>query len=154
MTSPDTGFTLAEKIQQQRSNAQLLALQPFRDRRLRAVKLLQNLIDNQRATPSDHLLTAQLYEWLGDVAKAPGCYSALLTLPGAKSPEIFVAAGQFLVRHGDLDGAAIALRWLDDQPRQAAAAKILRARLLHAQNQTPKAMELLKESAEKDGADR
>jgi predicted Zn-dependent protease len=154
MTSNEAGLTLAEKIQQQRSNAQLLAIKPFRDRRQRAVRLLENLIDNQLATPADHLLTAQLYEWLGDVAKARARYTALLTLPGANSPEIFAAAGQFLVRHGDLDGAAIALRGLDDQPRQAAAANILRARLLHAQNQTKKAKDLLKESADKDGTDR
>jgi predicted Zn-dependent protease len=157
MKSPggnEAGLTLAEKIQQQRSNAQLLALQPFRDRRQRAVKLLENLIDNQLANPADHLLTAQLYEWLGDVAKARARYTALLTLPGVNNPDIFVAAGQFLIRHGDLDGAALALRGLDQQPRQAAAANILRARLLHAQNQTDKAVALLKDSAEKGGTDR
>jgi tetratricopeptide (TPR) repeat protein len=148
------GLSLAEKLQQRRSYAQILALQPLRERWRQAVAILEDLISNHVATPADHLLTAQLYESLDEVAKARARYTALLTLPGANSPDMFAAAGRFLVRHGDLDGAALALSGLESLPRQAAAAKMLRARLLHAQNQTKMAVTLLLESADKDGIDR
>jgi len=147
-------LSIAEKIQQIRANAHLLAMQPFRNPRRQAAQILEQLIDRRLATPADHLLAAQLYEAVGDVAKARTRYTAFLTLPGGDTAAMLVAAGRFLVRHGDLDGAAHVLDELQRKPQQAAAAKELRARMLHAQNQTEKAVELILETAETDGIDR
>lgn len=150
---PGADLSAAEKVQQQRARAQVYALQPTRSLRREAIRILEGLIDRQLATPADQLLTAQLYEAIGDVGKARPRYTALLTLPG-DNPSILAEAGRFLVRHADLDGAALALRALETHHPQMVAAKFLRARLLHAQNQTAKAFALLRECAEKDGANR
>jgi tetratricopeptide (TPR) repeat protein len=152
--SDATALSVLEKGQQERSRAQAYAMQPFREQRLTAVQILQSLIDRKLATPSDHLLAAQLYEALGDLPKARARYTALLTLPGASTPTILGTAGRFLIRHGDLDGAALALAELKKQPVQTAATIELQARLFHAQNQTKEAVTLLEKTAEIDGISR
>jgi tetratricopeptide (TPR) repeat protein len=148
-------LSAAEKIQQKRSHAQILALQPFKIKRREAAQILDGLIDQQLATPADHLLAAQLYDSVDDLAKARARYLALLTMPGGNSPAILASAGRFLVRHGDLDGAAMALSGLEkSRPQQPTTVKELRARMLHAQNRTSEAVDLLKEVAAMDGTDR
>jgi tetratricopeptide (TPR) repeat protein len=152
--APGVDLSVAEKVQQKRARAHVLALQPFRNRRREAARILEDLIDQQVATPADQLLAAQLYESVDDLAKARVRYSGLLTMPGGDTPAILAAAGRFLVQNGDLHGAGLALRGLENQSQQAVAAKVLRARLFHAEGQTAKAVALLLECADEKGTDR
>jgi tetratricopeptide (TPR) repeat protein len=147
--SPEGG---QEAVANRRTRAQVLALQNSRPQRRAAAQILEGLIEEKVATPADHLLAAQLYEAVGDWSKARGRYLGLLAMPGGVGPDALAVAARSLLRHGDADAAAPAVKRLEAlAPPQALATKELQARLLHLGGRGREAVTLLQGSAPAGG---
>jgi tetratricopeptide (TPR) repeat protein len=142
----------ADKIEEQRTRAKLLALQTTAVSRRAAIKILEGLIERRVEGPQDYVLVGQLYEALNDWPRARQHYERLLALADITAPADLAGVARSMIRHGDADGGQKALENLTRQAPQAPATKEVRARLLHYRGRTAEATALIRECAADGGA--
>lgn len=141
---------------EQRVRAQVLASQPWRESRKKAIALLDDLSSRRALLPDDQFLLAQLFESDGNWQKARESLR-LLTGP-AKNPTYLAYYAQALLRHRELSDAERCIGRLEQleksrrlEPNTLGAVE-LRALLLEAKGEGDKAVALLKDHAARPGA--
>jgi predicted Zn-dependent protease len=136
-----------------RTQAAGLATQGNRSDRIKAIALLQGLIDEGRDQPPDRLLLAQLHEANNDWPKARQQLTALLKMAGGDTPASVIYYVSALLRHGEVEEAARALNQLEKVPAAAATLAFvsLKAQVWHRQGKEKEAVNLLIEHATKRG---
>ena len=126
-----------------RALAQVYAADPQRLKRDRALLLLENMLEDQTAIPSDQLKLANMYEAAGDWIKASNLYRSLVaTYP--KEPRYLVAFIEALLRHNEVSSVEMYLNRLVEIAPEWFVTLSLRADLLCAKNQPDIAFDLMK----------
>jgi len=150
---PTERITGTENI---RTLARVLATQQQRQLRDRAIEFLEELQRFQALLPEDHYVLALLYDARGNV---PQCLDQLrsLVLSHPESPQYQAQYTQTLIRERHPDAEAQLGRLIELETKQGAAPGAyatvdLRVRLLEAQEQKDKALELVKEHIGRKGA--
>jgi tetratricopeptide (TPR) repeat protein len=144
-------------VEGRRAQAVILATRGNRRDRLRAVELVQKLIDEGRDQPPDRLLLAQLHEANNDWRSARKQLSILWQMAGgnADAPQganisaIQVAYISAMLRHGEVEEAEAALGRLEKVPSAAGTLPFvsLQAQLRHRQGKEKEAVRLLQDHA-------
>ena len=126
-----------------------LALLKHRADRQAAIRILLQMRERQPLTFNDQFLLAQLYDSVGAWDKAQVELSALVNKDGKNfSYRSRLALG--LLRHGQSDAVPPLLDKLEELYAASPATAEIKARLLHAQGKGPKAVEVLREYAQKN----
>jgi tetratricopeptide (TPR) repeat protein len=95
-----------------RARAHVLALQPQRPNRKKAIALLEKLRDNQALTPEDQLLLARLYNAEGNWPKTRALLSELVTKVN-QTPLFLMAYADGLLAHKELAEANVIITKLE-----------------------------------------
>lgn len=166
LARPEKGGDRSDNTESQRARARVLATQPQRQFRERAIELLEDLRARGALTPDDQFVLALLLEAQGAKEKSFNQIEALVKsqadqpqyLSQGLTPQYLAKYVQILLRQNQLDVAA---RWIDEieklerqrevQPNDYLSVE-LRARLLEARNQGDKAITLLRAHAERRNA--
>ncbi len=106
--TPNAGAALDEV----RARAHVLALQPQRPNRKKAIALLEKLRDNQAMTPEDQLLLARLYNAEGNWPKTRALLSELVTKVN-RTPLFQMAYADGLLAHKELAEADVVIGKLE-----------------------------------------
>jgi tetratricopeptide (TPR) repeat protein len=131
-----------------RTKAQVLAMQPNKLRRQEAINILNQVLAAERARADDLFLLGQLYEANGEWDQARATMHRLLEF--APEPTYLAAFARSLLRHDSLPEAEAYLTRLERvAPKQAATIEI-KARVLHAQQQDAEATRLVRDFAASD----
>jgi tetratricopeptide (TPR) repeat protein len=166
LARPEKGGDRSENTESQRVRARVLATQPQRQFRERAIELLQDLRVRGALTPDDQFVLALLLEAQGAKQQSFDQIEALVKsqadqpqfLSQGQTPQYLAKYVQMLLRQGQLEQAG---RWIDEieklerqrevQPNDYLSVE-LRARLLEARNQGDKAIALLRAHADRRNA--
>lgn len=133
-----------------RAQAAVLALQPRRDQRRRAIRVIEELIHRETAQPQDQLLLARLLDadrnWPGARAR----FQLLVdSLNGRPEQRDFIAEfARALLQHGETREAQRLVEAIEKLAPQAPGTIELKARLLVAQGQKEQAESLLSSFAQ------
>jgi Tfp pilus assembly protein PilF len=156
----------ADNTELQRTRARVLAAQPQRYFRDKAVELFEGLASSGGLTPDDRYVLALLYDAGGDWPRAKETLADLVSAQyGSRQDQLRPQTAQYLaqyvqglIRNKEL---AEAQRWLErlegvekirNLPWGALATADLRARLLEAQGERDKALDLLRKYRTRSGA--
>ena len=153
---PEPESVRQESVEARRARARVLATQPQRQFRARAIQLLEGL---QSSDPDDQFVLAVLYDADGDMTKEVEVLKHLAAADDrAVNPAYLSQYAQVLLRQSDTDGAAEQVARLEklESARQAGKGAFgtveLRARLLEAQNHGDDAVKLLDAHVHRSGA--
>jgi tetratricopeptide (TPR) repeat protein len=163
---PDDAASRAEGAEARRAKARVLATQPQRQFRARAIQLLEGL---QSADPDDQFVLAMLYLGDGDDARGGDILKHIAGLPDrALLPAYLGQYVQLLLRTGTTDPAAPNRTKLDEagrqlarleqlekdrgKPRGAFGTVDLRARLLEARGEGAQALDMLRDFTKRPSA--
>ena len=138
-----------ETIEQLRTKAMTLALLQHREDRQAAIRMLLQMRDRQPLLASDQFLLAELYDSVGNWDKAHVELSALVN-KDSKNASYLTRLALGLLRHGQSDAVPPLVAKLEESYAGSAATAEIKARLLHAQGKSPKAIQVLREYAEKN----
>jgi tetratricopeptide (TPR) repeat protein len=139
----------ASTVDDRRTQARILAMQPNRVRRQQAINILQDLQKDKLASGDDLLLMAQLHDVNGNWDDARSTFRMLLEADG-QNPRFLASYIRSLLRHDGLAEAQGLLENLERvAPKQPGTVEI-QARLLHAQQRDQEAIALLTEFARSD----
>jgi cellulose synthase operon protein C len=158
---PEAPTSREASVEMRRARARVLATQPQRQFRVKAAQLLESL---QPSEPDDWYVLAMLYEADNASAKEAVLLKQLAALDDrVVKPSFLVQYGQFLIHQAKSDKVKLAevepiaarLEKLEKdrgQSKGAFGTVELRARLLEAQGEGDKALDLLREYANRRGA--
>ncbi len=138
-------------IEDLRARAQVLAMQPGRESRRRAIATMERILDRGAPRGEDLFLLAKLYQADGDWPKARERMRTLLAQEG-KNPTYLAYFILALLRRGDPDEARIWLARVEEIDPKSPQTVELRARLLKAQGKEAEAAALLNALAKDDPA--
>jgi tetratricopeptide (TPR) repeat protein len=153
-----------ENTETERTRARVLAAQPQRHFRERAVEMLEGLAVNGALSQDDAYVLALLYDSTGQWPKARERLLELVSdlyMRRSARPQAAQYIAQYvqgLIRNKELGEAQLWLDRLDrlnkqsEQPGVGQAVVELKARMLEAQDQRDKALDLLREFARRPGA--
>jgi tetratricopeptide (TPR) repeat protein len=127
-----------------RTRAQVLVLQRTRSARREALRELEALIDSKAADDADYLLTAQLWESVGDWPKAVARLSSLRARSTGDRPWFLVYEALAMLRHGAVNQARAALDKLQTLEPDTWRTREVKARVLKAEGKGPAAVEELR----------
>jgi len=136
-----------ELFEEQRTRARVLAAQPFREPRRKAIVILEDLAKRQTLTPEDQFLLAQFYDAAGDWERARRQFVGI-TSP-ARSPVHLAQFCGILLRQRELKEAENAIGRLEQLekdrsvPAGAFGSIELRAQWFEASKQGDRAVKLL-----------
>ena len=162
---PDADAGRAESAEARRAKARVLATQPQRQFRARAIQLLEEL---QSSDPDDQYVLASLYTQDGDDARAGEILKHIASLQDRALPPAYLSQYvQLLLRTGTADPAAPDREKLDEAGRQLARLEQmekdrgkergafgtvdLRARLLEARGEGSQALDMLRDFVKRPG---
>lgn len=118
-------------IDERRTNAKVLALQPSPILRKRAVRMFEDLVNEKAALDSDRYLLAQLYDIQGEWSQARDLMLLMLTSEQPQPDYVAYFADRLLVRDESNEAAAFVEKMEKLEPNSLRTAG-LKARLLHA----------------------
>lgn len=118
-------------IDERRTNAKILALQPSPTLRKRAVRMLEELVNEKSAIDSDRYLLAQLYDIEGEWTRARDLMLLMLTSEQPQPDYVAYFADRLFVRDETNEAAAFVGKMEKLEPNSLRTAG-LKARLLHA----------------------
>ncbi len=138
-----------------RAQAVILATRGNRSDRVKAIGLLQGLIDAGQGQSPDRLLLAQLHEANNDWPKARQQLTSLLKMTGGDTPTNLVAYVSALLRHDEVETAEQALGQLEKVSSMAGTLPFvsLKAQVWHRRGKEKEAVALLVDHATKRGQD-
>ena len=122
--------------------ARLCAADPARTQREQAIRIFEDIGDDQAATPGDQLALAKMYEADGDWIKAGGVYRDLVA-GYPKEPRFLIAYIKGLIRNNEFSSCEMYLERLRSIAPDEPSTLALRAALLCARKQPDEAMNLL-----------
>jgi tetratricopeptide (TPR) repeat protein len=135
----------------QRIQAWVYALQKDQQDRRRAIQLLEQVMEQEPATPEDQFLLAQLYETTGAWPRARKWWLRLLD--GKQDNVVYlVHFARSMLRHGEVEDAERACARLQQLEPNAWSTKEIEVRLLIAKGKDQEAMGLLDLLARTPGA--
>jgi tetratricopeptide (TPR) repeat protein len=141
----------AAGVEGRRTQAVILASRGNGPDRVRAIKLVQKLIDEGRDQPPDRLLLAQLHEANNDWRSARKQLSSLRKMPGGATPAALMAYISAMLRHDEVEEAELALEQLEKVPSMVGTLPLisLQAQVLHRQGKEKekKAVQILQDHA-------
>jgi tetratricopeptide (TPR) repeat protein len=141
--------------EEQRARAEVLATQPRKAFRSRAIELLEGLASRQALTAEDRVLLAQLYEDDGNATRAGEQYGKLAQGPNPQAVALYV---HVLLHQGDAGEAQRFVSKLADLEKSqkvepgAFGSVELQAQVWELQTKGKDAVELLKKYAGREGA--
>lgn len=142
-------------LDDQRARAAVLATQKSRrlvgtneTARRQAIRLVEDLVQQNKANSEDRFLLAQLYEGEGDWNKAKAKMLDLISLQDKKPHQLAHCASSFL-RQGLVVEAQMWLTELEKLDRDSLLTLSVRARLLEAQGKSNEAIDLIAKMVEK-----
>jgi tetratricopeptide (TPR) repeat protein len=138
----------ARDLEEQQAQAMVLATRPDYATRSRAITLFENLASRIPLTLNEQLVLAQLYELTGNWSRAR---DQMLTALGNNNndPACMAAYANSLLRRNQLGDAQNYIDRLEQVDPASFATSELRARLLAARDQHPRAVSLLESLADK-----
>ena len=152
----ETGKVSIERTEAVLTRARVLAMQPMRPFRERAVELFENLDRSQALTPNDKFILAMLYEAGGQWPKTQEQLDYLVVqYPGAQ--QYLAQYVQLLLQHGDTRRAEVELKKLEElETRRAVGTNVfgtenLRAMLLEKTGQKDEALALIRKAVGRRG---
>jgi tetratricopeptide (TPR) repeat protein len=141
----------AERAQNLRAKAVILAVQKDSRQRLEAIKMLEKIKQDGTLSPDDQILLAAVYDSVGKWSEARDVVLPLLAARKLAGPYLLQFARGFLI-HGQVDEAKLCLDQLEQQEKDrttpSVASKALRARILKATGKVEDAVTLLKNYAQ------
>lgn len=141
------GPSSSESIEDQRARAIVLATQNSRAQRLKAIRILENLVANQAATAADKFLLAQLHEAVANWTRSREQMLKLLTSRDGENPAYISNYIRSLLRHNELDEAQLWLTRLEKLEQPTANMSLqtltLKTQLLKAQGKVAEAVSLV-----------
>jgi tetratricopeptide (TPR) repeat protein len=132
-------------LDDRRARAEVLALQPLRSQRRRAIQILEQIAEDEFLTASDLYLLGQLYDADGDWSRSRAYLQKLMTTNDG-SPlysKYILYYTHALLRHGQAAEAQIWLGRLEQRQPDSPGTIELKARVLAAQNRGEEAAKLL-----------
>ena len=150
-------FAGEELVCEQRARAEVLAARPQRACRTEAIARLEDLAQHGATTPDDQFLLAKLYDQDGAATRA-GDLLLRLTADNPNNPSYLGYYGQMLFREHKVPQAeAVADQLAElEKKRQLEPGTLgsveLRAQVLEAQGEGPRAVDLLRGYAQRKGA--
>ncbi len=146
---PQSG--IKESVENRRAQAVVLAAQKNTRHRREAIARLEGMRQRREATSDDQFLLAQLYEGVGEWPKARDTMQHLLTDNGDNVTYLAYFV-QGLLRHDDVDEAAIWFARLQQREPETVGTLTLKALLLAAQGKGAEAVPFLQQLAGADAA--
>lgn len=141
--------TVDKEAADDRAKSRLLALQPNRDSRKRAIAIIESLEQREQATADDRFILAQLHEADDDWPKARDSMLVLLQ-NDAKNPVILARYLDALVRKQRFEEAAPILARLKEVDPKGNRTIELEARVLVGQFRREQAVRLLEQAVKED----
>lgn len=143
---PDAGPEVDASLDDLRTKAQVLAMQPNRMRRQEAIGVLDRIVAAGSPRPGDLFLLAQLHEANGDWDESRIAMRKLIEAhPG--QAEYLAAYTRALLRHNELGEAQAYLERLEKAAPGQPGTLEVQARVLHARKKDPEAVKLLRDFA-------
>lgn len=128
-----------------RTKAQVLAMQPNRVRRQEAINILNQILNTDRPRGDDMFLLAQLHEANGQWEEARRTMEKLVEL--APEPTYLASFARSLLRHDNLADARDYLTRLERVAPEQGVTLEIKARVLHAEGNDDEATRILREFA-------
>lgn len=139
------GMPGQSNLDDMRTRAQVLALQPNRRQRQEAINLLNQLLASDRPRASDLFLLAQLHEANGNWDESRKAMTRLLE--STPEPSYLATFARSLLRHDNLPDARKYLAQLERVAAKQPVTVEIKARVLHAEQKDAEAVKLVREFA-------
>lgn len=145
-----TGMPNGSNLDDLRTRAQVLALQPNRLRRQEAINILNQIVAADRPRADDLFLLAQLHEANGNWDESRKTMRKLLD--AAPEPNYLAAFARSLLRHESLVEAKDFLNRLERVAADSALTAEIKARVLHAEEKDAEATKIVRAFAAENPA--